>query len=274
MLHLKVPPEVNRHRFDYDPGTVTETEMFARIKSGLTKYNQSNPEVSVVIPAYNEEKGILHTLSSLAAMKNSKKTELIVVDNNSSDRTGYLLSELGVRVVKEPRQGISYAREAGLSAAKGSYLLSADADAIYPESWVDAMVGGLQNPEVTCVYGSYSFLDEGTATRPKLALYEIVARRFLNLRTARKPYLNVMGFNSAYRVKDAIMVGGYRHERLIWEDGRIAMELMNYGQVRHLKSGEATVWTGPRRILMDGGLGRGFIIRVKKEIKNLHEFVF
>jgi glycosyltransferase involved in cell wall biosynthesis len=87
---------------------------------------------SVIIPAYNEEPWLPDTLDALqkamAAM--DLPGEVIVVDNNSTDRTSEIASVHGAVVVFEPMNQISRARNAGARAAEGQYLIFLDADTI------------------------------------------------------------------------------------------------------------------------------------------------
>ena len=85
---------------------------------------------SVVIPAYNEEHYLPDTLKHLKnAMGNLEKCgEIIVVDNNSIDRTSDIAESFGARVVFEPRNQISRARNSGASCSKGKFIIFLDAD--------------------------------------------------------------------------------------------------------------------------------------------------
>lgn len=87
-------------------------------------------DYSVIIPAYNEEQWLPQTLTLLQqAMVGVKlKGELIVVDNNSSDATATVAKENGARLVFEPLNQISRARNAGARVAMGRYLVFIDAD--------------------------------------------------------------------------------------------------------------------------------------------------
>jgi glycosyltransferase involved in cell wall biosynthesis len=90
-------------------------------------------KVSVVIPAYNEERGLAVTLRSIReAMRAFDvygwSSELIVCDNNSTDRTAAIAAEEGAAVVFEPVNQISRARNAGAGRAQGDWLVFVDAD--------------------------------------------------------------------------------------------------------------------------------------------------
>src|SRR5438477_12943490 len=90
-------------------------------------------KVSIIVPAFNEEKLIT---SSLRQMKKASaafaelgwQTELIVCDNNSTDRTGELARAEGALVVFEKMNQIARARNAGARAASGEWLVFVDAD--------------------------------------------------------------------------------------------------------------------------------------------------
>jgi glycosyltransferase involved in cell wall biosynthesis len=90
-------------------------------------------KLSLVVPAFNEERLIAGTLQRLRAgievfQRRGWAGELIVCDNNSSDRTGELARAAGATVVFEPLNQIARARNAGARAASGDWLLFVDAD--------------------------------------------------------------------------------------------------------------------------------------------------
>jgi dolichol-phosphate hexosyltransferase len=84
--------------------------------------------ISVVIPCYNEEGGIAKVIPTLPNFID----EILVVDNNSSDRTAQVAESLGARVVSEKRQGYGRAYKTGLPAATGDIIVTMDGDATYP----------------------------------------------------------------------------------------------------------------------------------------------
>ncbi len=99
-------------------------------------------KLSVIIPAFNEEKELAPCLASvrLAVLEVSPEleVEVIVVDNNCTDRTAEIGREGGAQVVFEPVRQISRARNAGARAATGSWLLFIDADSrLSPETFAE-----------------------------------------------------------------------------------------------------------------------------------------
>ena len=87
-------------------------------------------DYSIIIPAYNEEAMLNTTINQLkeAMLSTPMKGEIIVTDNNSSDRTAEIAKQAGAVVVFEPVNQISRARNTGARQAKGRYLIFVDAD--------------------------------------------------------------------------------------------------------------------------------------------------
>lgn len=90
-------------------------------------------KISIVVPAFNEEKLLsdtLHTIRNCATAfaEASWDWEIVVCDNNSTDRTAEIALEAGARVVPEPVNQISRARNAGAAVATGDWLIFIDAD--------------------------------------------------------------------------------------------------------------------------------------------------
>ena len=88
-------------------------------------------DFSFIIPAYNEEEYLPATLSSLKDSMNAIGVfsgEIVVTNNNSTDRTAAIAKESGARVVFEKHRQISRARNAGAQEALGNYLIFIDSD--------------------------------------------------------------------------------------------------------------------------------------------------
>ncbi|SRR5258708_6728210 len=111
-------------------------------------------KISVVIPAYNEEKYITDCLKSILNQE-EKPDEIIVIDNNSNDKTAAIATSLGIRVVTEKIQGMISARNRGFNTAQYDIIARTDADAIVPPDWIkrikknfqqDKMLVGLSGP--------------------------------------------------------------------------------------------------------------------------------
>ena len=119
--------------------------------------NQMKPKVSVVIPAYNEEKLIERCLKSLCRQSMPREEyEIIIVDNNSNDKTAKIAKKYADKVVIEKKKGILFARQKGFGVAKAEIVLRTDADGMVPRDWVKIGYKYFEeNPEVVAVSGFY-----------------------------------------------------------------------------------------------------------------------
>jgi glycosyltransferase involved in cell wall biosynthesis len=109
-------------------------------------------KISIVVPAFNEEKLLAR---SLTAMKQAASAfdarnwpwELIVCDNNSSDRTAEIAREAGATVVFEPVNQISRARNKGGFAAAGDWLIFIDADSFPRRALFERAIALIEDPK-------------------------------------------------------------------------------------------------------------------------------
>jgi glycosyltransferase involved in cell wall biosynthesis len=102
--------------------------------------------VSVVIPCLNEEENITACVrAALRALgENDIRGEVIVADNDSDDLSAKFAAEAGATVVHEPRRGYGSAYLAGLAAARGEFVVMADADLTYDFNDIPRFVERLQ----------------------------------------------------------------------------------------------------------------------------------
>lgn len=140
--------------------------------------------LSIVIPAFNEERLILDCLDSIeASVKAHAKPgfthEVIVVDNNSTDKTAELAKQADAQVVFEPINQIGRARNAGAAVATGDWLLFVDADSLLNPGMVgDILEMIASNRYVGC--GSVMHMPDlpwwGTATMRLWTLLSVTFR--------------------------------------------------------------------------------------------------
>ena len=118
------------------------------------------PRFSIVVPAYNEAAYLDVTLQTLLQQDFKGPYEVIVVDNNSTDRTREIASRQGVTVVCEPARGVCQARQRGTSEARGEIVVSTDADTTQPPDWlsrIDCQFG--TSEEIVAVAGPCRYQD-------------------------------------------------------------------------------------------------------------------
>lgn len=268
MRPVAIPDYISQHNLS----NAVILNKVQEIKKGLNRLHSPSPDISIIIPAYNEEERLLKTLSSLSCTNTHLSVEVVVVNNNSTDRTAELAEVCGCHCIAETRQGITPARNSGLRVAKGAIVLNADADTIYPPQWVNLMVAPLAKANIALVYGSYAFIPAEGSSRIVYFGYEHLSdfTKWLN-KTFKEEAVNVYGFNSAFRRTEGLQVGGFDHPPGTNEDGWLALKLRNQLNKRlyYMHSHEGMVWTSDRRLQMDGGLVKGMWKRINRVWKNI-----
>lgn len=87
----------------------------------------AKPDLTVIIPAYNEEKVIADVIADIKALK--KNYEILVVDDGSTDNTYNVIKDLGIKIIRHPRnKGYGAALKTGIRSASGDIVLTMDAD--------------------------------------------------------------------------------------------------------------------------------------------------
>lgn len=112
--------------------------------------------LSIVVPAYQNEAGLPECLRALAASA-GPDTEIVVVDDASTDDTSGVAARLGATVVRlEENGGAGRARNEGARYAKGDVLLFVDSDVVVQPDTVHRVRQVLENrPDIAAVFGSY-----------------------------------------------------------------------------------------------------------------------
>ncbi|MEA2302273.1 MAG: hypothetical protein QOD61_2672 [Solirubrobacteraceae bacterium] len=116
-------------------------------KSPAARADEPPPLVSVVIPCLDEEENIEECVAAAtAAMAEAGiRGEVVVVDNASTDRSAELAERAGARVISETRRGYGSAYLAGFAAARGDYIVMADADKTYDFAEIPRFVARLED---------------------------------------------------------------------------------------------------------------------------------
>jgi len=107
---------------------------------------------SIVIPAFNEERNLARVLPAIQSQIGGSD-EVIVVDNASSDGTARVARSFGAEVVAEAARGRGRARNAGLSRARGDFVVFLDADCVPQRGWLQELLEPFADGEVGCVAG-------------------------------------------------------------------------------------------------------------------------
>jgi glycosyltransferase involved in cell wall biosynthesis len=110
-------------------------------------------KVSVAIPAYNEEKAISKVVKDFSL---PFVDEVVVADNNSTDRTAELAKKAGAKVVKEPRQGYGFSCRKALESAKGEIIILTEADNTFDVSDMARLLSYIKDADI--VLGTRTFM--------------------------------------------------------------------------------------------------------------------
>lgn len=285
---LYLPAWIKPHLFiDKNFADLTIDEII-NIKSRISNFQDDFPEVSVIIPAWNEQNNIYRALSSLVSSNTKRKIEIVVINNNSTDETQKVLEALGVRNYLQPTQGTPFARQLGLEKAKGKYHLCADSDTFYPPDWIDSMVSPMEKDKsIVGVYGRYAFLPPTSNGRPFLWFYERITGILIRLRKKNREYINVLGFNMGFVTQIGLNNGGFKvtdvrkFDNALGsayfvdeaEDGRMAINLKKSGRLKLVVSNKARVFTSSRRLVAEGGILKSFKNRLKIHAQRITEYL-
>jgi glycosyltransferase involved in cell wall biosynthesis len=209
--------------------------------------------ISVVIPAFNEENYLGKTLKSILKVARSYRgpLEIIVVDNNSTDRTAQIAKKYDVKVVFEKKNQIARARNAGAAAAKGDYLVFLDADTIVRGNIFEKVEANLSSGKVI---GGGAWVEPDTGISGRF-VFKHVVNRLLSLKNVTVgPFL--------YCERESFhKVGGFDEDLYTAEEFSLARRLKEEGKALNkkwkiIKYGKKhRVITSARRFGSFGGLG-------------------
>lgn len=211
------------------------------------------PRLSVIVPAFNEERWIGGCLESLRA-QTEPGFELIVVDNNSTDATAAIARRYTDVVVRETQKGYHHAVRCGVQASHGVWVAVCDADTRYGPEWVKALYRLLDeragDERLAGLYGSVDFHDGGILLRSLVRFFCFTV--FMRLMLLLGIHV-CNGFNFAFRREAFDRVGGYDPENYdkVGLDIDLGRRLQCVGRLEFVPRLEAR--TSMRRI-SDGGL--------------------
>ena len=121
-------------------------------------------KLSVVIPAYNEEKYLPNTLEHVrVALARISNVETIVVDNQSTDTTPEIAETFGARVMSESEHNIGKVRNTGAAAANGDVIVFIDADTLVFPGTFEAIATAMS--DLKCLGGAFEAQYEGELRR-------------------------------------------------------------------------------------------------------------
>ena len=207
------------------------------------------PIVSIVIPAYNEEKNIITTLTSLTKLNYPKdKLDIIVVNDGSTDNTKNIVKEFiarnkasNIKLINKKNSGKGSALNIGLAISKGEFFICLDADSIVTKDALEKILPHFTNDNIAVVLPLLK-VDKPRNLWQRMQWLEYIVNMFYKRLMSRLNCVHVApGPFSVYR-KDIIeKIGGFDENNLT-EDLEISLRLQsnNYRIVQLL---DAEVFT-------------------------------
>ena len=222
-------------------------------------------KISLVVPAYNEEKYIGVCLESV--VKNGGELyEIVVVNNASTDRTAEVAARFGrVRVVAESEKSVNKARQKGVRESSGDIIAFIDADTKMPEDWVKKIIKDFEiNEKLVCLSGPYIFYDVSPLAKVFVWLYWKVLARLAYLFTG---YMAVGG-NLIIRREALEKIGGFDMSISFYgDDTDTAKRLHKVGKVKFNQ--KFIMYASARRLK-----GEGFLLTAYRYVINFLSEVF
>ena len=186
--------------------------------------------VSVIIPMYNSSKYIERCVLSVLD-QTYKHIEVILIDNNSDDDTWNICESIkGVKLLKEPNQGVGVARNSGIGCVTGEYIAFVDSDDYIESDYIEKLVSAYDVSDCgLSVCGYYSENEAGKVLR-KTKGKERVYLRDDAIDCLLRPdvfegYLWNKLFLSQIIQKNGIR---FREDIIIWEDLIFVMEYLTH----------------------------------------------
>lgn len=211
--------------------------------------------ISVVIPAYNEEKLIHRCLSAFINQDTKERFEVILVDNASTDKTyeiaSHFLDRIPLRIINEKRKGRGSARFSGFSQARGEVILSTDADCVVPPDWISSLFKELEKGKNSAVTGSCYVNDLSPFKNWLFNVSQPAAMRIYRFLFGHY-WLN--GFNFGIYRDKYLMSGGFDPNLNAQEDIDLSFKVYKLGKIVYAPR-VSLLFSGRR---FSGGLLSGF----------------
>lgn len=206
------------------------------------------PAISVVIPAWNEEKVVQKTIHALTKQETKIPFEVIFVDNNCTDNTVKMVETFEkelreLKIISEKNQGIGAAREAGFRNSEADIIVSTDADTIVPPEWISKILAEFWgDSNLDALVGTYIF-------ETKSDIFNFFSKRIMVLvdyfhRLVAGSFA-FRGLNFAIKKSAWKKAGGFNPKISALEDVDLSLRVGKFGKIKYLPN--FTVMTTYRR---------------------------
>jgi O-antigen biosynthesis protein len=209
-------------------------------QAGIPATLPAHVPVSVIVGTYDRPTDLQNCLKSLLAQVTPRRVEIIVIDNHpASGLTAPIVAQFPtVRLIEEPRQGVAYARNAGIIASNGEIIITTDDDVTMPAEWLEKLVAPFTRADVMGVTGNILPVELGATSQQLFESYGGLGRGFY-----------------AFEVSGDWFERSWMHVVPTWELGGTANAAFR-----------ASVFSDPEIGLMDEALGPGMPSGVGEDI--------
>jgi len=225
-----------------------------RSTNSVTK---KSAKVSVIIPAWNEEIGIIKTLNSVINT-HYKELEIIIINDGSTDSTHQLVSDFIlnyelkkeasrpaiIKYIRLPNGGKAVAINHGLKIASGEFIVTLDADSVMDRDMIHNIIKRFSDDKVAAVAGNVII---GNRKKPIELLQQLEYLHGFCFKRADSNFNSVHiigGAAAAYRKSALVAVGGF-DESIITEDVEISTRLLAEGYKTRYASNAVVYTEGP-----------------------------
>lgn len=205
-------------------------------------------KLSLIVPAYNEEKYIDKLLDSV--IKQSIQPDEIVICNNcSTDKTVEVIDKykkiLPIKLVNENHKGINFAVETAWRKATGDLILKTDADSILPNNWVENIVNHFkEDPNLAACGGNFYSSDGNIFIKiGNYIAYPIVDLSFI----LNRGYTILFGGNLAIKKSILQQINGYIVEDKILPDDQLLCRKLHKRQLKFKRFNDCYNYSSSRR---------------------------
>lgn len=183
---------------------------------------------SIIIPCYNAERTLPFTLESIINQTNFTPHEIILVDNNSSDRSVEIARSFGLKIIMNSVQGAGPTRNAGAKIATGTHLVFMDADVMLPVNWLSQLAECFHDHSwIEGIAGSLIplGLKKNLLTKFRRYLLKEKSQGQMNLLGATVPVLN----SALFSIKRSTFqnLGGFDESYVRMEDSHLGFKAFN-----------------------------------------------
>jgi len=141
----------------------------------FTKESDAKVDLSIVMPVYNVEKYVEHSIKSIVDQTTKYNYELIIVNDGSKDGSDEIVKKFDDRHIKyiiQENQGLSGARNTGINNSVGKYIMFVDSDDVMTEGSIDKMMDAIIKEDADIVVGGYYMFQDNNDNKNYQTLEE------------------------------------------------------------------------------------------------------